>query len=94
VRLRGVNAYSENDCAGIPIFGDVALKIVRLQRATTGEILGIEIKNHPLTAIIFQAHLRTVSGGETEIRRRLADFGLRLRFCCCHAGERRKTEDR
>ena len=84
MRLRGVDAYSEDDCADITIFRDVSLKIVRLQRATAGEILGIEIKNYPFTAIIFQAHLRTVSGGETEIRRGLADFGLRLRFCSCH----------
>jgi hypothetical protein len=94
MRLRGVDAYSENDCAGITIFRDVSLKIVRLQRATAGEILGIEIKNHPFTAIIFQGHLRTVSGGETEVGRGLTDFRLRLRFCCRHGCERRKTYDR
>jgi hypothetical protein len=94
VGLRGVDAYSEDNCAGITIFRDVSLKIARLQRATACEILGIEIKNHPFTVIIFQAHLRTVSGGETKIRRGLTDFGLRLRFCCCHAGERRKAYDR
>jgi len=94
VRLGGVDAHSENDCAGITIFRDVSLEVVRLQRATAGEIFGIEIKNHPFTAIILQAHLRTVSGGEAEIRCGLADFGLRLRFCCRHAGERRKTDDR
>src|SRR4029077_3242669 len=91
VRLRGIHAYSEDDCTGITIFRDVSLKIVRLQRATAGEIFGIEIKDDPLTAIIFQAHLRTVSGGETKIRRWLTDFGLRLRFCCRHTCERRKT---
>ena len=94
VRLRGIDAYSENHCAGIAVFDDVALKIAGFHGATAGEIFRIEIKNHPFPVIIFQTHLRTVSGAETEIRRRLTDFGLRLRFCCRHGCERRKTHDR
>ena len=91
MRLRRIDAYSENDSLGVTVFREIALKIVRLHGATAGEILGIKIKDDPFATVIFQAHLRTVTGAKTEIRRRFSDLGLCLRFSCRHACERRKA---
>ena len=94
VRLCGIDAHSENDYASIAVLCEIALKIVRLHGATAGEIFRVEIKDDPFASVILQAHLRTVTGCETEIRRGLSDLRLCLRFRCRHAGERRKADGR
>ena len=94
VRLCGIDAHSENDYASIAVLCEIALKIARLHGATAGEIFRVEIKDDPFASVILQAHLRTVTGCETEIRRGLSDLRLCLRFRCRHAGERRKADGR
>ena len=59
VRVGAVHAHAQNYRIPPRILGLITLKIVRLNRAAAGEVLGIEVKNHPLSAMVFQADLRT-----------------------------------
>ena len=82
MRLRAIDAHAENHRAGLLIFREVALKILRFKRATACEILRIKIKDDPFAAIVLQTDLTAVPGNETEIRRGRTGGRLFLRFIC------------
>src|SRR5436309_982949 len=75
--------------------GSVLLKIVRLFRAAAGEILGIKIQNHPLTAEVAEANGLAILSVQCEFWRRRASG--RCSCCVARGASRHKShqqEDR
>src|SRR5438552_14521882 len=60
VAIRRVDADADDDRIELIVFGKVALKIMRLNRAAGSVVFGIEVKHHPLTPEVLQADLAPV----------------------------------
>ena len=56
VRIDAVQAHTQNGGFSPPVVLKIALKVVGFNGAAAGEVLGIEIEDHPLAAKIAQAH--------------------------------------
>lgn len=75
VGIDGVAADSQDDGVALSVFRLVHLKLVGFAGSTRGLIFGIEIKNDPLAAVVFEADKGAVLGGESEVRGGGADRG-------------------
>jgi len=93
VRLCRIYAHAEDDRIQRLEFREIALEIFRLHRATAREILRVKIEHHPFAAIIFQAYLVAVAGGELEVRRGCSRRRLFLSFSRWHDGQCNEAED-
>jgi hypothetical protein len=69
VRVDAVEAYAEDDRVVVRVFRLVDLEVVGFAGAAGGLILGIEIQDDPLAAIIVQANRRAFLRGQGEVGR-------------------------
>jgi hypothetical protein len=78
VRIDVIYADSYDHGIVLCIFINVALKIVSFDRATRGEVFGLEVKHNPLALEFIERHLRSLlvrqgeSGGFVTRRRWLS----------------------
>ena len=75
VAIRGIDAHADDFGIELLVFRDVALEVVRLQRAAAGAVFRVEIQHHPFAVKIVEADFRPVLRREREIGRHLTDLG-------------------
>src|SRR5882757_1787081 len=79
MRIRVVNAHTQDYDALLNVLRLVALKVMRLDGAAAREVFRIKVQNHPLAAIVLETNGRPLLGRKGELWRGTAD----RRQCSC-----------
>src|SRR6266568_7966617 len=74
VRHNAVRADAEDHGVSRRILFSIATKVVRLERASSGVVLRIEIEDHPLAAVMIERHEGTIVTAESERRGLASEF--------------------